>query len=295
MKFIKFIKARCQNCDSATGNARAFTLIELLVVIAIIAILAAIMLPVLGAARVRAVRIQCVSNQHQIGAALTMYTSDNQEYYPACEYWATWGGGAPGYGPVGNPYGGSGQQENGGGVNYGYKVPATQRPLNDYSKITKVYDCPGDVGDASSGGGTAWPAGDTCFLDWGNSYLMPWRQYGSIFAITGQNGNLGWSYYGMESVSGDNFPGNPTANPSMQTTLLHGQVSSKILFVDWPGAPDRPLNWVSAWHAYRGRGVFNTCYADSHVESFLFPANERDSSTNNTWGIQVNAGRWGWW
>ncbi|HEV2319707.1 MAG TPA: hypothetical protein VGV18_08155, partial [Verrucomicrobiae bacterium] len=192
-----------------------------------------------------------------------------------------------------------------GGVNYGYKIPTSQRPLDagGYASNAKVFCCPGDVGDPSSGGGTAWPNGDTCFLDWGNSYLMPWRSIPSgIQSTTGQNGIYGWSYYGMESVGGDNNPNDVSKNPegpgptpAMQTTLLHGQVSSKILFVDWPGAPDRPLNWVSAWHAYKGLGVFNTCYADGHVESFLFPANERDSSTNNTWGISVNPGRWGWW
>jgi prepilin-type N-terminal cleavage/methylation domain-containing protein len=301
MKFMKSTRPRHTHRHSAMSSARAFTLIELLVVIAIIAILAAVLLPVLGAARVRAVRIQCVSNEHQIGAGLTMYTSDNQESYPWYGYWGTWGGGASGFGPVGNPYGGSGKQETSGGVNYGYKVPASQRPMNDYTKNPNVYCCPGDVGDPSSNGGTPWPAADTCFLDWGNSYLMPWRSISSgIKAITGQNGIYGYSYYGMESVGGDNNPldianNNNMPAPSMQTTLLHGQISTKILFVDWPGAPDRPLNWVSAWHAYKGMGVFNTCFADSHVESFLFPANQRYSSTNNTWGLQVSPARWNWW
>lgn len=282
-------------CGVPAMRTRGFTLIELLVVIAIIAILAAVLLPVLGAARVRAMRIQCVNNEHEIGAALAMYTSDNQEYYPAYEYWGSWGGGAPGFGPVGNPWGGSGVAENPpyAEPNYGYKVGASQRPLNDFTKNPKLYCCPGDVGDPGAGGGNPWPANDTCFLDWGNSYLMPWRQYGSTFAISGQNGPYGWSYYGIEAVGGDNFPGNPTVNPSMQTTLLHGQVSSKILFVDWPGAPDRQLNWVSAWHAYRGLGVFNTCYADSHVESFLFPANERYPT--DAYQETVDPGRWGWW
>jgi prepilin-type N-terminal cleavage/methylation domain-containing protein len=297
MKFMNLNKSRCHNCDSAIGGSRAFTLIELLVVIAIIAILAAILLPVLGAAKVRAVRIQCVSNEHQIGAALVMYTSDNQEYYPAYGYWATWGGGAAGYGLAGSQWGGSGIQENSGGVNYGYRIPASKRPLNDYTKNPKVFCCPGDVGDPSSGGGTVWPVGDTCFLDWGNSYLMPWRSIPSgITAALGQNGIYGWSYYGMESIGGDNnpldFPQNNGPTPSMQTSLLHGQVTSKILFVDWPGAPDRPLNYVSAWHSYKGLGLFDICYADSHVESFLFPANQRYPA--QPWGATVNQ-QFGWW
>jgi len=263
------------------SQIKAFTLIELLVVIAIIAILAAILLPVLSAAKVRAVRTQCVNNERQIGIALTMYASDNHEFYPAYQFWGSWGGKKGNNQPAPN-------------TSYGWNVPDTQRPLNDYTKNLNVYCCPADVGDPGANGGTEkWLQGQSCFTSWGNSYLMPWRQYGSISATLGANGNLGWSYYGIEAVGGDSYPNQTT--PSMQTSLLQGRISSKILFVDWPGAPDRPLDWVSAWHAVKGKGLFNMAYADNHVEAFLFPPNERDSSTNNTWGITVDPGRWGWW
>jgi prepilin-type N-terminal cleavage/methylation domain-containing protein/prepilin-type processing-associated H-X9-DG protein len=60
-----------------------FTLIELLVVIAIIAILASILLPVLGQAKKRADRTDCMNNLMQWGRAMTMYADDNNQFYPA--------------------------------------------------------------------------------------------------------------------------------------------------------------------------------------------------------------------
>src|SRR6478672_5928066 len=61
---------------------RGFTLIELLVVIAIIAILAAILFPVFAQARENARKTVCLSNNKQIGLAMTMYTQDYDNRYP---------------------------------------------------------------------------------------------------------------------------------------------------------------------------------------------------------------------
>jgi prepilin-type N-terminal cleavage/methylation domain-containing protein len=59
-----------------------FTLIELLVVIAIIAILAAILMPVLRAAKERALSANCMSNKKQLQIASIMYTTDNNDFLP---------------------------------------------------------------------------------------------------------------------------------------------------------------------------------------------------------------------
>ena len=262
--------------EMASRGASAFTLIELLVVIAIIAILAALFLPALAAAKQRAKRMQCVNNERQLGIALVMYTGDFTEQYPVYSDWANWGGQKGNGQPTGY---------RGDANDYGYIIPATARPLNAYTANVNVYACPGDIGDPGYNSTVTWASGQTCFTDWGNSYLMPWRQGGSIASPP-------YSYYGIEAIGGDSGAFTTISTPPMKTSEMN-PITSKIILMDWPAAPDRSLSQLSAWHTVKGKALYNLLYGDGHVQAYLFTAAQRYPTT--PWGASVDPGARNYW
>jgi prepilin-type N-terminal cleavage/methylation domain-containing protein/prepilin-type processing-associated H-X9-DG protein len=145
---------------------KAFTLIELLVVIAIIAILAAILFPVFAQAREKARAISCLSNAHQLGLAVYMYTEDYDETYPF-----------------------STDAADAVGANLIDSWPDRVFP---YVKDNGAYACP----DAS-----ADPLGQSSPGDLAKGFLRSWGANTAVLAIT-DDANVG---YDLDNYNGDNF------------------------------------------------------------------------------------------
>jgi len=72
------------NRQTRPSRSCGFTLIELLVVIAIIAILAALLLPTLGRANRKALRVTDINNMKQLAAGSFMYAGDFNDWFPIC-------------------------------------------------------------------------------------------------------------------------------------------------------------------------------------------------------------------
>ena len=110
---------------------RAFTLVELLVVVAIISILVGLLLPALTGAKQKANQAACASNAGQIAKQLLMTTMDNNRIFPDGSA-SSW--------------------------NHFFMIPG----FTNYSRETKVLECPSDRGTSSCPGNSS--AG-TCFSD----------------------------------------------------------------------------------------------------------------------------------
>lgn len=71
-----------KTCLRRSASGRGFTLLELLFVVLIISVLALLILPVLGKAKARAKRADCINNLRQIGLANLEFAHDHQDRFP---------------------------------------------------------------------------------------------------------------------------------------------------------------------------------------------------------------------
>lgn len=76
------MKLRFQTANTQTHYQRGFTLLELFVVISVIGVVLWLLTPRSGGNRVKAKRINCVSNLKQIALAFKIYAGDHNELLP---------------------------------------------------------------------------------------------------------------------------------------------------------------------------------------------------------------------
>lgn len=274
--------------NSCVGG-RGFTLIELLVVIAIIAILSAILLPVLAAAKEKALRLTCTNNLRQWGVALTMYLDDSRIFSFAKI-------------PNGTPGAPAGYNED----------DPSWSALETFHAAGQGNYVWYNVLPSYAGGQPLWQialaGGSTNFINAKKIFDCPTAgELPSDFASTPDRivFNYGMNYKGATGLTGIGYGTNFTASMVLHPSAFVFLSDARAHASETPFYGSNPANEVGCSHCWaaqissRHRAGANINFADGHVTYFKYsyicsplgtsPGDGREPDINWTYnGVPVN-------
>ena len=212
---------------------KGFTLIELLTVIGIVSILAAMIFPVFQSVREAGRRTACLSNLRNLGMACSLYSQDNDDFYPLggdpfdlkTNYWKTVGG-------------------------KDWLLVSQMKPINvvlqPYVNSQNAWRCPSDSGFSSYQLNSLYPldAKNSSFETFGTSY------YYTTKIVLAHATTSGLTAYNMWDVEAEHYP-------------EYGPSEIPLLFDGWGG-------WHGEEQTPYRR--YNVLMADGHAKSLSQPA-----------------------
>jgi prepilin-type N-terminal cleavage/methylation domain-containing protein len=245
---------------SEQHRKNAFTLVELLVVIAIIGILAGLLLPTLARAKQKARMTQCLSNFRQLGIALTLFSHDNDDFFPS---------------PVSRgailadrfTVGGFNPQP----AHFPCIPAAEDRPLYPYLKPSEVFRCPVDYGlivlPPPCGSLSPYQFDPTCWDTAGCSYAYNGVPPGIFFKFTfdGSGGLAGQKSSAIGVPSSFIMMYEPPATGWYQTTLFQPLTTS--FFTHWHFVPHRIQTTIIGIPADPQLFISPILFVDGHAAS----------------------------